>query len=351
MFDFSEARLIGLAVHEVGSLMRSEPLELSEGPTPLDSSEVEEVLRHYFLSAFKQGQLYSFTAEEELENNLVFQAVCESFRDPSGLYEQSVTLAKLLYDCSGKAVMKSGPFYVAYFSDCMIDEIRTDAIGLFKTEHKDFFLKIERKNDRLVMCCEDGISLKKPDKGCLIFGLDAPDGFRIALLDRSKKKEDSLFWTEDYLQVKPREDKHFQTQACLELCKDFAENVYPALCEAEKTDQMMLVQESMNYFDEKEEFNLNDFAEQVFQHPDLIEQFKNYKQDFDENRGQNLPESFEIEPEAVKAMKRKVKRLIRLDTGVELHIKQTDSLPEVMEKGYDEKRGMAYYKVYFKEEE
>ena len=43
--------------------------------------------------------------------------------------------------------MRSGEFYVAYFSDCVLDDEIVDAIGIFKSENKDTYLKpIERNN-------------------------------------------------------------------------------------------------------------------------------------------------------------------------------------------------------------
>ena len=62
---------------------------------------------------------------------------------------------------------------------------------------------------------------------------------------------------------------------------------------------------------------------------------------------------FEISDTALKTAKRKVKNLIKLDTNIQIKLDFND--PDVskhfIEKGYDEARGMYFYKVYFNEEE
>jgi hypothetical protein len=65
-------------------------------------------------------------------------------------------------------------------------------------------------------------------------------------------------------------------------------------------------------------------------------------------------QSFSISNPAVKSIKRKIKNLIKLDTDIEIKVKAPSaeaSETSYIERGYDELKGMHYYKVFFNEEE
>lgn len=53
----------------------------------------------------------------------------------------------------------------------------------------------------------------------------------------------------------------------------------------------------------------------------------------------------------VKKEKKKIKNIIKLDTNLELKVllNKEDGTKNI-EKGYDEEKGMSYYKIYFNEE-
>ena len=62
---------------------------------------------------------------------------------------------------------------------------------------------------------------------------------------------------------------------------------------------------------------------------------------------------FEISKPVLKAQKRKINNEIRLDTNIQikLNFNNPESSHKFLEKGYDSKRGMHYYKVFFNNEE
>ena len=53
--------------------------------------------------------------------------------------------------------------------------------------------------------------------------------------------------------------------------------------EISKTDQIDLLNRSINYFKEQDEFNMDDFSLAVIQDPQVIESFKGYKKQYEDD--------------------------------------------------------------------
>lgn len=96
--------------------------------------------------------------------NEVFVCAGKIFDDPKNLYEQSKNISKHLYEQSTHPQIKSGEFYVVHFTNCTIEGKTVDAIGLFKSENKDTFLKINVTDNSFDIKSEKGININKLDK-------------------------------------------------------------------------------------------------------------------------------------------------------------------------------------------
>ena len=125
----------------------------------------------------------------------IFQAI-----GTGTLLEGSIDMLKHLYEVAIHPQIHGGELYVAYFKDCEYEGRETDAIGIFKTETKDLFLRlVGEPSDELQLVPEQGINLKKLDKGCLIFNQFEEDGYSLLLIN--KDSEETRYWTEDFLNV------------------------------------------------------------------------------------------------------------------------------------------------------
>lgn len=78
--------------------------------------------------------------------NEAYSYVSKIFDNQEQLYEQSVNLAKHLHEQSTHPKIKGGEFYTVYFKDCILDGETLDAVGSFKSENKDTFLKVLQEN-------------------------------------------------------------------------------------------------------------------------------------------------------------------------------------------------------------
>ncbi|HEY1006829.1 MAG TPA: nucleoid-associated protein, partial [Sphingobacteriaceae bacterium] len=115
-----------------------------------------------------------------------------------------------------------------------------------------------------------------------------------------------------------------------------------------KADKIDLLNKSMDYFKKKESFNMEEFAGEVIGNPQAIESFRNFKQQYEQEFDSEIPDSFEISSPAVKKQAKVLKSVLKLDRNFHIYIHGDKQL---IEKGFDEEKGMNFYKVYFKEEQ
>jgi len=79
----------------------------------------------------------------------------------------------------------------------------------------------------------------------------------------------------------------------------------------------------------------------------LIESFNNYKKVYESENEIQISNEFEVSDSAVKKQFRVMKSVIKLDKNFHIYVHGNR---EYITKGFDEKTGMQYYQVFFKEE-
>ncbi|QCR22953.1 nucleoid-associated protein [Pontibacter sp. SGAir0037] len=343
-----QVRLNTLAVHRVGNKSKEEGVVIAKDLVDLRDEQLSQLLLGYFLSPFKQEEYFRFTHTSDLALNELFAYATLMFNEPEKFYAYTVHILNHLYEQSDHPKVKSGELYVAYFSGCLMEEDYVDAIGIFKSENKDNFLSFEEAGGDLSMSYHAGINLKSVDKGCLIFNTEAEDGYRVKLVDANST--DALFWKEDFLGVAEIKDTNFNTKTYLNLCKDFSEEVF-AKSESKK-EQIDFISRSVDYFSKNDNFNLEEFTSSVIDEPESAERFKNYSQAFAEERDIEGFQDFAINKNTVRNMKRKFRNFIKLDTQIEIKFSgyNPEQSEQYVERGFDEERGMHFYKVFFHSE-
>lgn len=164
MIYTEEVSVQEISLHNVGNKLQDEGLLLSKSPLEVDDNTTR-ILTSYFLTPFKSEEYYHLYHDTDITLNEVCAYVSKIFDDPKTLHEQSVNLAKHLYQQSNHAKIKSGEFYAVYFTDCIINNETVDAVGLFKSENKDTFLKVYPSGDSFEVESEQGVNINKLDKG------------------------------------------------------------------------------------------------------------------------------------------------------------------------------------------
>ena len=345
MISFSDdTQIVEANLHIVGNKSQEEPLILSNSPLTLNE-ELKEVMRNYFLSSFKSEILYHFVENEEGDNP-VCNIIATIFDDPGLLHASSIDLAKYLYEQGIYPQIKSGDFYTVYFQDCSYKGETVDVIGLFKSENKDAFLKVNALEGRFSLSLEDGINLNKLDKGCLIFSSREEEGYIVSVIDHTNRSVEAQYWKDNFLSLQQRQDEYFQTQQVLSLCKSYITEELPQHFEVNKADQIDLLNKSVQFFKENDRFDIEDFSKEVMEQPEVIRSFNRYKDSYQTNEEVTIADSFAISENAVKKQSRVFKSVIKLDKNFHIYVHGNR---ELIEQGIDE-NGRKYYMIFYNEE-
>jgi hypothetical protein len=349
MISYFQASLSHPTIHKVGNKLLDEQLSLSEHSLKIDDEVLDNLLMNYFLKPFeKVNEMYRFDHPTgDLNLNEVYHFADLIFNDQDTFHENSRQIAKHLYDISNHPKIKSGELYLCYFTGLQIERELSDAIGIFKSESKEPYLKVIQKSNEFEINYEqEAINIKKLDKGCLIFNTEKEAGYKVAVIDQTNST-DAAYWIDDFLKLKTRNNNYTQTNTVLKVYKDFVTNKIDEEFEISKTDKIDLLNRSIKYFKEKEHFDLDEFSNEVLAHEPGIESFKRFKKNYEDEFETEIGDSFLISDTAVKKQARVFKSVLKLDKNFHIYIHGNK---ELIEKGYDEEMKMSYYKVYFREE-
>ncbi|AOM76685.1 nucleoid-associated protein [Pedobacter steynii] len=351
MISFFEASLAELSIHRIGNKSQDEFYVLSEKSIPIKDNMLSNLLQQYFLGPYaKVNEVYRFFhPNNDLNLNEVYHFADRIFEDGTTFHENSMEMAKYLYDVSGHPKIKPGELYLAYFENVQIEGELHDAIGIFKSETKESFLKVFPEEGGFGLGYEeDAININKLDKGCLIFNADKEEGYRVAVIDQTNRSAEAVYWKDEFLKLKIRNDNFNQTSSVLGVYKNFVTEKLDQEFDISKADKIDLLNKSMKYFKEKESFDLEEFSNEVIGNAEGIESFKSYKKSFEEEFDTPIADTFDISGAAVKKQARVYKSVLKLDKNFHIYIHGDK---ELIEKGFDDDKSMNYYKVYFREEE
>jgi hypothetical protein len=347
MINKSLAQIKSLAIHHIGSKHENEGIKISEQTVEPDNETLTDLLSKYFFCHFKEPDFFKFTfSNDDVNLNPVYQFARAIFNNPQILHNQSVFIAKHLYDKSNHPNIKSGDLIVAYIENISVNDEMADAIGIFKVESKDGFLKLNHETGRIDLNYETGINVEKPDKACLIMNLEESDGYKVCIIDKSNKNNEAHFWKNDFLNITEKNDDYHATKNYIELTQAFIKDRLIPLYELEKTEEAAILHRSKEFFKKVERFEDEDYEERVFFENDkIINDFKEFKADFQQEKNINLETTFFVDPKAVKKQSRFFRSVLKLDKNFHIYIHGNHDL---IERGRDEKG--TFYKVYFEEE-
>lgn len=347
-----------MALHRVGNKETDEGYVLSGREATLTEA-LQDLLVRYLISPFKVEEYYHLWHEDGLEMNALWTAARAIFSDPESLLEESQHIARHLYDACTHPNIKSGDLFVVYFSQCQLNGESMDALGIFKSENKSQFLKVmhdeeewsreaENRSASAVfrMEIDKGIDIGKLDKGALIFNSEGDKGFVVSVVDTTNRGMDAIYWKDNFLGVKQRQDEYYNTHQVMQAYKKFVTDELPSqFQDVSRADQADLLNRSVDFFKQNDNFEMSDFERDVLGQEEVIESFKQYREQFEEEHGVEIADSFAISEGAVKKQARSYKSVIKLDKNFHIYVHGDRRL---IEQGEDEKG--KFYKVYYEEE-
>jgi len=354
---FESSSIKSVAIHRVGNKETDEGYVLS-GSLQRLNEQLQDLLVRYFISPFKVDEYYQMYDDDRLELNPLYRSVCRIFDDPESLLDESQEIARLLYDACNHPNIKSGDLFVVYFDECQVNGDKTNAVGIFKSENKTQFLKVTHDEEewsreaeshsasaRFKMDIDKGIDISELDKGALIFNMEREQGFMVSAVDKTNRGADAIYWKDNFLHIKQRHDDFYNTHQVMQAYKKFVTDELPQQYEVSKADQADLLNRSVNFFKQNDSFEMDDFARDVIGQPEVIDSFRQFRDQYEEAYDVQLPESFGISENAVKKQARAYKSVIKLDKNFHIYVHGDRKL---IEQGEDEKG--KYYKVYYNEE-
>lgn len=346
MITCDDAVIEKMVVHRVGNKTNNEPLKISPCPF-LIHGEIGSVLLKYFTSNFKSPQTYHLFSEAGVDKNLVYQCVKEIFNDENELYSQSVKLAQYLYEVSEHPNIKSGELYITRLSQCFIDGDVVDAVGIFKSENKETYLKVFPKGDGFDIESESGININKLDKGCIIFNKEQEEGYVAIVVDVSNKNGEAAYWTDGFLGLAARHDSFFNTEHAINLCRGFVTEYLPSEYEMTKADQAELLSKTSDYMKEYKQFDVNKYANDVIGNNELQEKFEDYRFQYEKDFDMDFSDNFAISEQAFRKGQRGFRSILKLDKNFTVYIHGSHNR---IEQGEDEDTGLKYYKFLYDNE-
>lgn len=351
MFYHTEATIDQLAVHRVGNKLRDEFYALSEAPIALEDEQLTTLLLHYFLSPFtKVNEVYRLThTSGTLELNEIYHFSKSFFEGNLDFHSLGQQVCKHLFEASNHPNIKGGELYVVYLRNVQLEGVEHDAIGIFKSESKEPFLKVSPIQSSFEIAYEqEAININKLDKGCIIINTESEEGYKVLAIDQTNRQQEAAYWKDSFLSVRVRNDAFNKTGNFLKVYKAFVDEGLDGAFELERTDKIDLLNRSMDYFKEKDTFKTKEFEEEVLGNPQAAALFNDYRQQFETDYESPFGEQFDIAPGAVKKANATYKSVLKLDKNFHIYV---HGKREYIEKGFDEEKGLNYYKVYFREEQ
>ena len=352
---FTSATAIGLVLAKVGHPQRDEPLQTSKEVFKIQEND-QEALSAIFLKPFKNLTGHRFSHHSSLDQHEMNLYAAAIFASDDGLLEKGCDIAKRLYAKSNHPNIKSGDLCISLIKDIEVNGELTQGLCILKSESVVPFLSISTRDGDLELHTEQGINPEKIDKGCLVLNHLAARGYYVLTFDRTGS--DSRFWVRDFLCVVPITDSPFLTNKYTDMAVAFMEKEKKeqpkaaADNDAQPWDTSNASRNAITYFEEKENFSLHEFEEEVLKTPEAKARFAEHRSKVEEEQGHRLEDTFEISKKDVSRAKKKIKTVMKLDTGAEIRL--TPALAakpgQVLEHGFDDEKKMRFIKIHFNED-
>ena len=122
MIDHTDCNIERVSVHKVGNKTDDEELHCSKNPLDISDHTLRELLITYFLKPFKEPEFYNFTfSNGDFSLNPIFNYASSIFNDSELFHQNSVHIAKQLFEVSNHPNIKPGDLFVAKFSNIEIE--------------------------------------------------------------------------------------------------------------------------------------------------------------------------------------------------------------------------------------
>lgn len=345
MLSYQQSILEKLIVHFVGNPSNEEPLQLSAACHEFADEHHDDLLR-FLMHAFKTEGFYQFN----MSGNPVYDACKALFEEKQSMEEASVTIAKKLYEESTHPKILPGDLLVARIREVNLSNELHDAIVILKAETEDPFMQVEWKGEVSDAILSRGYRLDRVDKACLVLSANPLEGYKVLVVDKTNgNAAEAQYWTDAFLDLEVSEDSYHFTQQYMNITRQYVREQLPEDFQVTPADQIAMLNRSSKFFKEKDQFALEEFADEVIGSPEVADAFKQYAAENVEMSGgdHSVSEAFDINRQAVKKHAGMFRSVLKLDKNFHLYIHGNRNM---IERGFDQDKNLNYYKVYFNNE-
>lgn len=333
MLEVTDSRLTQYVVHGI-----EEALVLGDEAFSQPEVLLEAAFTQLAFSKIDYDQPYEFFHETDIGLNEIHTYAMAIFDQEDSFLKQSQHIATHLHSVSGHPNIKDGDLFIGLFDNCLMGTETRKAVAIVKIDEKEMFLDVKNEQNKMTVNGVDGINVRKINNAAVIVDM-GPDEAP-AVFIRTRRKEDIVFWQERFLKIKVADEQYHKTDLALTECKKYIlkeENFT-------NTEKLGLLNKTLDYFRNEEEFQVDDYIETVFEEPEDVQK--------DIIVNSIKPYETVISESAIEKAEKSYKRKIKLDTHAEIlvHVRDIEQVDELIEVGYDEATGRKFYKIYFEEE-
>lgn len=348
MIKKNRAQISEFIIHKVGNKYNNTRNLFSEKTMLFDEGSYQLVFNFLLKPFASLTESYRFNHHADVSLNEMNSYSESLLKNDGDFVEISKNIVKHLYEQSTSANIKVGDVMIVKFTDIEINDILTEAIGVFKIENKSDFFQTYVDGDVIELMLLEGISTKKLDKGCLILNTTDADGKYVLSVDNNTY--DAQYWIKNFLNLKAADDSNSHTKNYLDFCASFGEEVIKE--NFGKKQQSEFLAETIDFFKENENVNVEDFKTTIFEEEKHVELFDDYRKQFEAEEDVVLRNNFFVSDKVLKKEKKQFKSEIKLDTQmvIKIDVDSPDAASYYLERGFDDEKKMFFYKVFFNEE-
>lgn len=340
MIQFEDAVISKMTIHKISNTENKSVI--SEALYESTDDTEDALLKKLFLKPFQaQVSTFEFAHNIQLNYNVLF-GLSKKIYEEADFIEFSQNIAEHLIECSKHPNIKDGELFIVKFEDLLLGNKHHQALGIYKFEDKESYIETKQGNKQMDLQFRKGLSSKKPDKACLIVFTEEP--YTLLIIDSNSNETD--YWQNEFIKHKPKNDHINNTSNFLTLAKNFITEQIPNEYEVNKSDQLNLLNRSVEYFKSHDNFDKEEFEQEVFEDKGIIKSFRRFDESWRQEHELDISDQFEISAQAVKKQARVFKSILKLDKNFHIYIHGDR---ELIEQGV-EKDGRKFYKIYYDNE-
>ena len=340
--------IIKAIVHGIGNKTYAELLKLSNNEIQVTSRLNETIVEALDRTHFSDVAYSFFHESGELELNPMYVYAKRIFNEGSLFIDNSVNIARQLYESSDHPQIHSGELFVFLFENCEYNGDKCKAIGLFKSESRVNFLDLKYRAGSYTIEGIEGLNMGTFEKGAVIFDSKEDEGYRVRVLMRSSKHVDARYWMNDFLHITKANDSYNKTHRVIAVARNYVKEVLSQDENVSRVEQAEVLARMASYFESKDVFDDVSFRQEVFKDRTQAEGFAQFGKEENLDGVYGPLGEFNIDKALTKKQARYLRSVIKLDKNFHIYVHGGEGM---IKKGYDEASGMEYYQLFFSKEE